>query len=79
MRSLILTVVAAVQCLAIPISFEQRDASHFLARFSAAEIGGKSKDGAAGTQFVRSETQQFSLTLFWGAVALAASVSAVTR
>ncbi len=32
--SLVLTMLAAVRCLAVPLSFEQRDATHFLARFS---------------------------------------------
>jgi hypothetical protein len=32
--SLILTVLTAARCLAVPISFEQRDPTHFLARFS---------------------------------------------
>ena len=34
MRSLVLTILTAVRCLAVPISFEQRDPSHFRARFS---------------------------------------------
>src|SRR5580658_403816 len=31
--SLVLAVVMAVRCLALPLSFEQRDSRHFLARF----------------------------------------------
>jgi uncharacterized protein (TIGR03437 family) len=32
--SLVLAILSAVRCLAVPLAFEQRDATHFLARFS---------------------------------------------